>query len=1020
MSLRPSDISKRKGDRPSSDRNEHPISSRHQKAVLDEVLQELTSMSDNDLLEALVSSTDVADIHTSEEVVSGDLMSANEETNEVTPTKVNRNDITPETSITIDAEVNHLIDEMMLDAEVNDALESISEEELNSTTDSSEELSTPLNQESEDNSAELSVSGIIKDDTILSLMHWGLINMSHVFEAIQKKDPSRSLWRVVAEVDGVEAEAIYAAVAQIEGYERYPYLDAAPTREFAEELQVMLSTEQIVGLIDAGILPVDMEPEPEFGQYRVILVSPDPTCESVQQAVSQFSTIYRLQYAPEDEVKRRMDEVLLWLGDESRFGVPSTDVSEGDVEPLEQDVDGDLPFEATEADPLTLELAASIEEQLVVDSLDDSVIIDDVESGMEEIGPEAVLEIEDESGTGSEITPTESSETVIVNAEETPIDALIARDRVIRSLVRSERISEELVAMAAERHRNAGSGDALWRTLADQSGVDREIVYEEAARVYAFNREEISPGRPDFDFVRLTMETIADDHREEMLDLLVLPFEHALDFENGSGRMIFVTPDPTRPDINRLLHNLDLGRFELRYASESAIEDLLEELFPRKNEFLEKIEDDTLAFDLGTSYEEAEGELLDEDALEAEIGRSKLINLFEAALVEATRLGVSDIHIFPNPQRQVEIHFRQDGRLRKWHTEDKVHPEAFLSVVKDNSTNVDRFERDAAQDGFIQRQIDDALIRFRVSILPIASANQEIRAESIVIRVLDDRKVLTDLRKLGMLDVALERFDKAIRQPHGMVILTGPTGSGKSTTLVAALYQVVSAEVNVLTVEDPVEYIINGVRQIKLNNKLDLEGALRAILRHDPDIVMVGEMRDKHTAELAIKLANTGHLTFSTLHTNDAPAAVSRLYKMGVEPFLIAYAINLVVAQRLIRGVCPDCKVVDDHPDRVLMKSLGWTDEEIDSTTVYKANRGSTCVTCSGSGYKGRRAVCETLYFSDPIRHMIAASAEAIDEDAIRDLAVKEGMLTLIDSARVLVEMGATTVEEMLRVTGSE
>ncbi len=417
------------------------------------------------------------------------------------------------------------------------------------------------------------------------------------------------------------------------------------------------------------------------------------------------------------------------------------------------------------------------------------------------------------------------------------------------------------------------------------------------------------------------------------------------------------------------------------------------------------------------SYDDEDS--LDEDALEAEISRSKLINLFEASLMEAVRQAVSDIHLFPNPNRQVEIHFRIDGRLKKWHTEDKVHPEAFLAVVKDNSTNVDRFERDSAQDGFIQRDIDGALIRFRVSILPIASANQELRAESIVIRILDDRKVLTDIKKLGMLDVALNAFNKAIRQPHGMVILTGPTGSGKSTTLVAALYQVVTPEVNVLTVEDPVEYIIRGVRQIKLSHKLDLEGALRAILRHAPDIVMVGEMRDRQTAELAIKLANTGHLTFSTLHTNDAPAAVSRLYKMGVEPFLIAYAINLVVAQRLIRVVCPKCKVLDETPDVTQMKGLGFSEEEIESGTFYKANHDKSCPTCSGSGYKGRRAVCETLYFTPAIRTMVAESGEAIDEDAIRAQAEKDGMLSLANSARVLVNMGETTAEEMMRMTSN-
>ncbi|MCH8246379.1 MAG: type II/IV secretion system protein [Bacteroidetes bacterium] len=594
-----------------------------------------------------------------------------------------------------------------------------------------------------------------------------------------------------------------------------------------------------------------------------------------------------------------------------------------------------------------------------------------------------------------------------------------SHDRVIRSLLGSGHVSEKQVQQAIADWQAGNGREALWRILGDQPEVNKEAVYEEAARVYAFKQEQIGNGRPDFDFVLLTMQTVAEDQREELLDLLLLPFEHVVDYETGVGRMIFVTPDPTHPEVSRLLHELDLGRFELKYAPESEIRALLEELFPRKNEYLERISTEDTAFDFGTSYEDS-ADLVDEEALDAEIKRSKLINLFEATLVEATRMGASDIHIYPNPKRQVEIHFRLDGRLKHWHTEKGIAPEAFLSVVKDNSTNVDRFERDAAQDGYIQRRIDDALIRFRVSILPIATANQELRAESIVIRILDDRKVLTELDQLGMLDVALERFDKAIRQPHGMVILTGPTGSGKSTTLVAALYQVVTSEVNVLSVEDPVEYIINGVRQIKLSHKLNLESALRSILRHDPDIVMVGEMRDHETAELAIKLANTGHLTFSTLHTNDAPAAVSRLYKMGVEPFLIAYAINLVVAQRLIRTVCPTCKAEDKSPDKVLMKSLGWTDKEIEETTVYKAMRGGNCATCSGIGYKGRRAICETLYFSDKIRHIIAEAGTDIDEGAIRKIGIEEGMLTLMESAKRLVEMGETTLDEMLRTTGAE
>ncbi|QXD17295.1 GspE/PulE family protein [Rhodocaloribacter litoris] len=594
------------------------------------------------------------------------------------------------------------------------------------------------------------------------------------------------------------------------------------------------------------------------------------------------------------------------------------------------------------------------------------------------------------------------------------------KDRVVASLILKRQVSPKQVAEAVAKQRQAGEKELLWRLLAQVPGVDREQVYEEAARVYAFPVAEIDEDRPDREFVLLIMETVAEDRRPELVQLRLLPYEYDIDPQNGAARLIFVTHDPARPEVHRTLQQLNLGRFELRYAAESKIERIIAEVFPKKNEFLEKIREKKVAFDLGMSYEDRQNELIDEEALEAEISRSSLINLFEAALVDAVRQGASDIHVFPNPGRQIEIHFRIDGRLKRWYVEDKVHPESFLAVVKDNAAGVDRFERDMAQDGFIQRWIDGALIRFRVSVLPIASAAQEIRAESIVIRVLDDRKVLTDLRELGMLDDALERFQRAIRQPYGMVILTGPTGSGKSTTLVAALHQVISPDVNVLTVEDPVEYIIKGVRQVKLNHKLDLEGALRAILRHDPDIVMVGEMRDRATAELAIKLANTGHLTFSTLHTNDAPSAVSRLYKMGVEPFLIAYAINLVVAQRLIRKLCPACKTADTDPDPVLLHMLGFTDEEIAATTFYRPGNDPQCHTCQGHGYKGRRAICETLYFTREIRHLIAEAGDKIDEEALRDRAVADGMLTLQDAARVLVRMGDTSVEEMMRVTATE
>lgn len=597
------------------------------------------------------------------------------------------------------------------------------------------------------------------------------------------------------------------------------------------------------------------------------------------------------------------------------------------------------------------------------------------------------------------------------------------QDRVVSVLLRKGTISKEQAEAAQQARRQSGSRDPLWRVLAAQKGADRDAIFAQAALTYAFRIAPVKEREPDADFVRTVMESFPEEHRSRLTRLNVAPYAYAQEQSTGMLKLVFITDDPMQQALQRAMHALELERFELCYAPTDVVRTVLHEAFPKKNEYLERVQESAGdATDMGVTFESGDRSLVDEEALEAEISRSSLINLTEALLVEAVRLNASDIHIWPNAKRKVEVHFRVDGKLQHWHTEERGHPEALLAVIKDNALNIDRFERDTAQDGFIQRWVDDTLIRYRVSVLPIANANPDIRAESIVIRVLDDRKVITDLGKLGLLPYAQEQFKKAIRQPNGMVILTGPTGSGKSTTLVAALSQVVTPDVNVLTVEDPVEYIIPGVRQIKLSHKLSLEGALRAILRHDPDIVMVGEMRDKDTAELGVKLANTGHLTFSTLHTNDAPSAVSRLYKMGLEPFLIAYAINLVVAQRLARTLCPSCKVEmsRDQLDHTLLIELGFSEEEIAETTFYDANPGSGCSVCKGRGYKGRRAVAEALYFSPAVRALIVNAGGAIDEDGLTQVARSEGMLTLQDSARELVKMGETTVDEVMRITVSE
>ena len=581
-------------------------------------------------------------------------------------------------------------------------------------------------------------------------------------------------------------------------------------------------------------------------------------------------------------------------------------------------------------------------------------------------------------------------------------------DIVTRRLLSEGVIGAQLVREAQESR----SGDGpLWRAIAQMDEIGREDVYPIAAREYAFAQVETEIKDVSLDTVWDLIEPFSEAQEEGLVELGTVPFR----VEDGCT--IFACEDPMRSEARKFPLKLPVEDFELRYAPKAFVSELLEQTILYENEYLRRLRSDA-SVDLGETIEEEEQDLVDEEELEEQISQSTLINLFEASLVEAVRKGASDIHIRPTPDRDVEFKFRKNGRLRHWHTEDRMRPESVLSVIKDNAINIDRFETDAAQDGSIQRTIDEAEIRFRVSVMPLVNSEQQYTDESIVIRVLDDRKVITDLGSLGLGERALGRFNDAINQPYGMVILTGPTGSGKSTTLVAALHRVMGPEENVLTIEDPVEYVIDGATQIKLSDKLQLEDALRSVLRHDPDTVMVGEMRDKITAELAIKLANTGHLTFSTLHTNDAPSAVTRLYKMDIEPFLIGYAINLIVAQRLIRRLCSTCRRRIPNPDIVKLRGLGFEKEALEERTLYEA--GSGCSECGGTGYEGRRAIAEALYLTKPIRHMIVESGDAVDESSIREYAEEEeGMVSLQGSARQAVLNGETSVEEMRRVVAS-
>ncbi|MBO6535860.1 MAG: Flp pilus assembly complex ATPase component TadA [Balneolaceae bacterium] len=575
-------------------------------------------------------------------------------------------------------------------------------------------------------------------------------------------------------------------------------------------------------------------------------------------------------------------------------------------------------------------------------------------------------------------------------------------------LVRKGVVSEEQLTQALQilEEEPSGSSRRLGQILFQDIGLNRHLIMREISKVYAF-REVLADVEIVPDEIIDTIKNYVEKLPEETVDELV--HHKALPYQISRGDLTIAAADPSDPNLQTIINKLNFKQTELVYCNYDLVEQILGKVYERKNEFLDLLEE----IDYEETNIEADEENIDEEEIDAEINQSMLNSLVEGMLVESVRQGVSDLHIIPSGPSSTDIRFRIDGKLQLWYQQKNVKPEAISAVIKDKTRNVDRFERDSSQDGFIQRQIDGYNIRYRVSIMPIVGNQYDRKFESIVIRILDDRKVIRDLDLLGLQKVAKDNFVKSIQQPSGIVIITGPTGSGKSTTLVAALYYVIDPTKNVLTVEEPVEYIIEGARQLKISTAMTFDQSIRGILRHDPDIVLVGEIRDLKTAEIAIKLANTGHLTFSTLHTNDAPSAVSRLFKMGVEPFLIANAVNLVMAQRLIRRLCKDCKEeFKPHPE--IARGLGFTDEEIETTTFYKA---VGCDVCSGSGYKGRSAIHEALFFSKEIKQMILDAGGDIDENSIKELAVSQGMLTLRGSGRERIKEGITTIEEIIAST---
>ncbi len=444
-------------------------------------------------------------------------------------------------------------------------------------------------------------------------------------------------------------------------------------------------------------------------------------------------------------------------------------------------------------------------------------------------------------------------------------------------------------------------------------------------------------------------------------------------------------------------------------ASETAITEAIGKFYGAAEsvEELDKVMKDLAGEEaaLELSQEEADMDLA---SLEKAAEEAPIIKLVNLVLTDALKRGASDIHVEPY-EKEYRIRFRIDGVLQNVMAPPMKLKDAITSRIKIMS-KLDISEKRLPQDGRImikyakdgkKKELD-----FRVSTVPT------LFGEKIVLRLLDKENLRLDMTKLGFEQESLDKFTKAILRPYGMVLVTGPTGSGKTNTLYSSVARLNTIDTNIMTAEDPVEFQLPGINQVQMKDQIGLNfaSALRAFLRQDPNIILVGEIRDFETAEIAVKAALTGHLVLSTLHTNDAPSTISRLMNMGIEPFLVATSVNLICAQRLVRRVCSQCKEAMAITPQALVDA-GYTPEESKATTVY---HGRGCGTCNNTGYKGRVGLYEVMEINDELKELILVGASALE---LKKKALEMGMITLRRSGLLKIAAGMTTLEEVVRET---
>jgi len=567
-----------------------------------------------------------------------------------------------------------------------------------------------------------------------------------------------------------------------------------------------------------------------------------------------------------------------------------------------------------------------------------------------------------------------------------------SENRLGELLVREKKISLSELRKAQELQK--ANGENLGKNLAKLGYVSDQEVTEFIASQYNVPAINLDEYEVEQEIVNLIPREVAEKHK-------IMPVSRA-----GTS-LVVAMMDPTN------LHAIDDIKFLTGYnvepvvASESAIEKAIERSYSAPLASYDDVMEgfDADEFEFGEDDEDGTN-ILELEKLSEDAPVVRLVNLI---LVNAIKKGASDIHLEPY-EKALRVRYRIDGVLHEEMTPPLKLKNALTSRLKIMS-RLDIAERRLPQDGRIKLKLGKGReMDFRVSVLPT------LFGEKVVLRLLDKSNLQLDMTKLGFDPAPLADFKKAIHQPYGMVLVTGPTGSGKTTTLYSALSDLNKSDVNISTAEDPVEYNLHGINQVQMHEEIGLNFAagLRSFLRQDPDIIMVGEIRDFETAEIAVKAALTGHLVMSTLHTNDAPSTISRLLNMGVEPFLVTASVVMVLAQRLGRKLCSECKAPIDIPPESLLEA-GVKPEEI--AAGYQPMEGRGCPACGETGYKGRVALYEVMIFNEELKDLVLQGCSTAE---LKAEAIRLGMESLRMAGLRKVKEGVTSMKEVLRVTAAD